>query len=255
MKTQFSKEGYIEKFFIDKKNIIYPWGIETSDSAGFFSLNENSCRQKVLSKKIKIKNKMLSGEIESKLPHSHWKLIIDEKISENKIQRNNRLVCLDDCEFNDFVSRFRFQKEFINSVEIAGKKLFHKSSNIYYQFPTKKVILNLNSGKKIMIELKSYKTIPGLEPVIYARDFGEEWIIHARLFPKSPKIKQIKILRDWYNKAIPQYISNILLKIKPLYSFLWYRGERKGYFPIGAYGLVKGKKGDILELVSEISIQ
>lgn len=253
MNAIFSNKGYIKELNINNQNIILPWGVETSDSSGFFTLNEEGCRQKIVKKDSRISKNSISIIIEARLPHSHWELNIDESIRDKSITRINRLTCLEDCQFNDFVSRFRFKKEFVKSIEIANKKLIHKDSNIYNQYPVKKVVVNLVSGKKIEIKIKSYKTIQGLEPVIYARDSGNEWVIHARLFPKDPKIKQIKILRQWYNRAIPQWISNILLKIKPIYNFLWYRGERKGYFPIGAYGLVKGKKGDILELKMEMS--
>lgn len=254
MKIGFSKNGFIDSLKIRKKNIILPWGIETSDSSGFFTLNEKGCREKIISKEIVKKNNQISGEVTIKLPHSLWALSIKESFKKNEIIRLNKLTCLENSEFNDFVSRFRIKKEFVESVDIAGKKLFHNSSNIYHQYPVKKVILNLISGEKIILKIISYKTIKDLIPVMYARDSGNEWVIHARLFPKNPKIKQIKILRTWYNKAIPQWMSNVLLKIKPFHNFLWYRGERRGYFPIGAYGLVKGNKGDVLELVTSLKI-
>ena len=87
---------------------------------------------------------------------------------------------------------------------------------------------------------------------MYARDIKNEWVVHARLFPINPGTRQIKILRKWYDKAIPKKTSDFLLSIKPLHDFLWYRGEKKGYFPISAYGLVLGKKGDILSLETEV---
>lgn len=255
MKAKFSKKGYLEKFYFKKENIILPWGVETSDSSGFFTLNEKGCRQRIIKKNLGVSEKSIKGFLEVELPHSHWKLEISEQFNQNKIKRKNTLLCLEDSEFNDFVSRFRFKKEFIKSVEIAEKKLFHKNSNIYYQFPVKEVLLNLKNKKRISIKINSYKTIHGLVPIMYARDSGDEWVVHARLFPANPDKKQIKILRDWYNKAIPQGISDVLLSIKPIYNFLWYRGERKGYFPIGAYGLVKAKKGDVLELITEVKVE
>jgi len=255
MKPVFSKKGYVEKIYLGRNNIILPWGIETSDSKGFFTLNKKGCREKIIKEEIKKNNDSILGFIKAELPNSKWRININEKYFKKKILRKNKLTCLSNCEFNDFVSRFRFKKEFIKSVEISGKKLFHKNSNIYYQFPVKEVIINLVNGQKLKIKINSVKTIEGLVPVMYVRDSLNEWVIHARLFPKNPKIKQIKILRSWYNKAIPQGISNLLLSIKPIYNFLWYRGERKGYFPIGAYGLVKGKRGDVLELETEVRLE
>jgi len=254
MEIKFSKEGFLEELKINKENIINSWGIETSDSSGFFSLNEKGCRQKIIEKKFqKTKNK-IKGHIETKLPFSHWKIYVEEfQKTKNKIIRKNKLVCLEDSEFSDFVSRFRFKKDFIKNVEIGNKKLTHKKSNIYYQHPVKKVVLNLKSGGRIQIELNNFKTIGELKPVLYARDFKEEWIIHVRLFPVNPKIKQIRICRSWYNKAIPKKIAKPFLAILPLRKFLWYRGEKKGGFPLGAYGLVLGKKGEILNLETEFT--
>lgn len=252
MRVVFSEDGFLEKLVVNGENIVLPWGVEASDSGGFFSLNEQSNKTRIVVRKLSLQESGVKGFLKVKLPFSYWQLFIEEKYVKNRILRKNMLVCLEDSQFNDFVSRFRFKKNFIRSVEINGSELVHSDSRIYYQHPVDHVVLNLVSGGKIVIRIKSFKTVKGLVPMMYARDVLDEWVIHARLFPSNPDIEQIRILRSWYDKAIPQWISNCLLAIKPLRNFLWYKSERDGYFPISAYGLVLSKKGDSLGFETEV---
>ena len=157
MKTKFSKNGFVEELTLKDINIISPWGIETSDSAGFFSLNEKGCRQEIINKQFILSKNSLLGEIEVKLPKSHWKLEINESYTKTTISRSNKLVCLEDSEFNDFVSRFRFKKEFIDYVEINGERLIHKNSNLYYQYPVRDIKINLLI--KLLLVLNHYKIL------------------------------------------------------------------------------------------------
>lgn len=253
MEGKFDERGFLNELVIQKENIIFPWGIETADSAGFFSLDHQKKRTNTLSQKIHVAKNSLHGEFHVKLPYSNWKLEIDEKIQENTLTRKNTLTCLEPSQFNDFVSRFRFKKKCIHSVRIDGKVLIHKDTRQKYQFPVNQIELFLVSGGKITITLISYKTIDSLEPVFYVRDIKDEWVIHARLFPVHPKIKQIKFNRSFYDKAIPQTISDFLLSIKPIKQYLWYRGAEKRFSPFNAMGLVLGKKGDVLELVTKFT--
>lgn len=251
MKVNFDKEGFIRELLINKKNVIFPWGIETADSKGFFSLNEEGVRQKIISKNFHLKNKRLVGKIKARLPFSLWELKIDESFNK-KIIRKHELTCKENCQFNDFVSRFVFRKEFVKEVEIAGKKLIHRDTRFKYEYPVKSVKVSLKGGGKIIINLKKYKTIKFLEPTIYVRDLKDRWIVHIRLFPKNPEIKQIKITRKSFNKALPQRFSDLILRSKRIKEFLWYRGRTKRFSPINAMGLVLAKKGDVLMLETEV---
>lgn len=255
MKVKFSKKGNIEKLIINNKNIIYPWGFESSDSAGFFSVTAKGWRCSVISKKVRSNNILNIATYHVKLPFSEWILYIKEKIIGNKIIRNHTIKCLENSEFNDVVSRFRFKSKYVEWVKLGTKKIFHRNSRLYHQHPVNSIIIKTNMGYLISIKIKKYNSDNQLQPVMYARDISKEWVIHARLFPKKPKLYQIKICKKWYNKAIPQNISNFLLKNGVIKNFLLYRAERKTPgFPINVYGLAKYKEGSTLNLVTETKI-
>jgi len=90
---------------------------------------------------------------------------------------------------------------------------------------------------------------------MYARDSGDVWVIHARLFPYKWDKEIIKICRSWYNKAIPQKIAKHLLKVDAIREFLWYRSERvQANFPLNAYGLIRLEKGCKLQILTETEV-
>jgi hypothetical protein len=181
-----------------------------------------------------------------------WKLDITEELKDDRIIRDHQLITLEDSWFMDFVSRFQFKKEFFDKVIIGNRELIHRNTNLYYQYPVDEVEL---SGKDldIIIKAKETITIEKFKLNMYARDYPGLWIIHARLMPKKWDNEIIKICCSWYNRAIPQRISDALLSSRRIKNFLWYRGERKQPgFPLNAYAVVKLNKGEKLQLKTEV---
>ena len=189
-----------------------------------------------------------------------WRLKIDERWDANTITRRHELVCLEDSHFMDFVVRYRFKKEFISKVFIANRELTFKNSNIYNQYEVDRVRL-IGDGLNMEVSILEAETCNKFTPMMYARDCGDERIIHCRMIPKDFDKEVIKLCVPWYNRAIPQWMSNILLSTTPLRNYLWYHGEKKPYkFPMNkiapnAFPIVKLNKGQQLQFKTSFSVE
>jgi hypothetical protein len=249
------ENGCIDKLLVGHQNIIEKWGFETADSASFFSLSSGGYRHKILEENIDIeKNSENKADLIVQMRDGKWKLGIHEKLNGNIIIRDHQLVTLEDSWFMDFVSRFQFRKEFFDKVIIAGRELRHRKTNLYYQYPVDEVKL-IGKDFDIVVRVKEVVTAGKFGLNMYARDFEDVWVVHARLMPKVWDKEVVKICRSWYNKAIPQWMSRILLSSDKVKDYLWYRGERKqANFPLNAYALVRLKEGEKLRLTTETEI-
>jgi len=225
------EKNVISELYVNSKNIIYPWGFETADSSAFYSLEDGfGYRYKILNQSIEFSDKHYKAEIVTKMKEGKWKLKINDYIeNENIINRYVEAITLEDSYFMDFVMRFRFKKEFIRFAKIADNVIYHKNTNIYYQYPVKEVFLK---GKEFDIKISIIdKIVPKkMKPVMYVRDNNEEWIVHVRMIPEKWDKEVIKLCTSWAKtRPLPQYLSNILLKWKWLKNELWYRGEKNPY--------------------------
>ncbi|WP_035589104.1 hypothetical protein [Hippea jasoniae] len=224
-------KNVISELYYNEQNIIYPWGFETADSSAFYSLEDGyGYRYKIISENIKFSDKYYKAKIVTKMKEGQWELNIDDKIIDDKtIERKVEAITLEDSFFMDFVVRFRFKKEFIEYVKIADKVIYHKNTNIYYQYPVEEVFLK---GKELNIKISIVdKIIPnGMKPVMYVRDNNDEWIVHVRMIPETWDKEVIKLCTSWAKtRPLPQFLSNIFLEWKWLREQLWYRGERDPY--------------------------
>jgi hypothetical protein len=78
----------------------------------------------------------------------------------------------------------------------------------------------------------------------------------VRLLPSKWDKEVVKISRSWYNKAIPQWMSNAFLRSDRVKSFLWYRGERsRPNSLLNAFPMVLIEKGKTIELESECDVR
>jgi len=225
------EKNVISKLYVNNKNIIYPWGFETADSSAFYSLEDGfGYRYKIISQEIKFSDKCYKAKIVTKMKEGKWELNIDDKIINDKtIERKVEAITLEDSFFMDFVMRFRFKKEFIEYAKIADKVIFHKNTNIYYQYPVEEVFLK---GKEFDIKISIIdKIVPkNMKPVMYVRDNNGEWIVHVRMIPKKWDKEVIKVCTSWAKTMpLPQFFSDFLLKWKWLKGELWYRGEKNPY--------------------------
>ncbi len=248
------KEGCIDKLFVNNQNIIKTWGFETADMSSFFSVSGGGYRNKILKKTTNISDTRHAADLIVQMHGGTWKLNIDEEIKGNKIIREHQLTTLEDSWVMDFVSRFQFKKEFFDKAVIDDREYIHKNTNIYYQYHVNEARL-IGKDFNVIVRTKEAISTDKFKLYTYVRDFNDVWVVHARLMPKEWDREIIKICRSWYNKAIPQCISEILLSSGTIRDFLWYRGEKKqANFPLNAYALVKLKKGEKLQLITETKI-
>ena len=250
------EKNVIAGLYFNDKNIIYPWGFETADSSAFYSLEDGfGYRYKIINQDVEFSDRHYKAKIITQMKEGKWKLNIDDKIIDDKnIERKVEAVTLEDSFFMDFVVRFRFKKEFIEYAKIANQVIYHKNTNIYYQYPVEEVFLK---GKEFDIKINIIdKIVPEkLEPVMYVRDNNDEWIVHVRMIPKKWDKEVIKLCVGWAKtRPLPQFLSDTLLKWKWLRNELWYRGEKNPYknkiirrfLNPCAFAMVKVAKGEKL---------
>lgn len=259
-KTLIDPLCYFKEIHVGGVNIINPWGFETADSVSFFTLEWQGFRNEIIEDNVTILKDTAERDITVKMREGLWSLHIKEELSENTVVRNHRLTCLQDSHFMDFVARYRFKKQFVSKVLIAGRQLTFKNSNVYHQYEAQNVVL-VSDEFNMLIQILETDTSGKFTPMMYARDSGDEWIVHCRMIPQKWDKEVIKLCVGWYNRAIPQWMSNILLSIFPLRSYLWYHGERKPYrFPLNkaspnAFPIVKLETGQQLYLRTSFSIE
>lgn len=258
-----NSKGHIESIILKKKELIFPWGIECGDSMGFFSQTDSGVRSSNEYLKIKITNSSSSSI--QKVNLSDGELIVGSNNQWNKkeIERNVYAKAVKDTFLMDFVLRYRFKKNIFHTAIINKKKIIHNKTNIYYQYPVKEAML-LGEDCKITIKLNEVETADIFKPYMYVRDFEDEWIIHCRLLPEVFEKKVLKLNVPWYNKSIPQFLSNIILSIPILQKRTWYRTEKKKYsswnligrfFKPSSYPLAMLKAGKIISINSTFFIE
>lgn len=220
-------KNVISKLYVNGNNIIYPWGFETADSSAFFSLEEGiGWRYKSIKEEFHYNNTKFEANIITQMKEGKWALeVVDEINIENEVIRMVKAECLEDTYFMDFVMRFRFKKEWFNYAKISDKTIYHKKSNIYHQYPVNVVQL---IGDKLDLKVSIIDSIvpTKMEPVMYVRDSGDEWVVHVRMLPKIYDKEVIKICTKWaQTRPLPRWLTHIILKNKKLKKYLWYRGE------------------------------
>ncbi|WP_312518527.1 hypothetical protein [Anaerospora sp.] len=217
----------ISELYVNGTNIIYPWGFETADSSAFFSLEAGvGWRHQCLKEFYDSSLDHFTANIVTQMKEGKWELNIADKIeSLNQVTRFVEAQCHEESIFMDFVMRFRFKKEHFEFAQISGKKIYHKASNVYHQYPVNVVVLSGNQFD-IKIKIMDSKVPSQMEPVMYVRDSDNEWVVHVRMLPKIYEKEVIKICTRWARtRPLPQPLSNLILKNKKLRNFLWYRGE------------------------------
>ena len=253
---QFGKYSLVEWSPNNGENIIFPWGVETADSDGFFSLDRTAgYRYQCVHEHIQHQDRRLFTEQEVIMRDGHWVLKTADLVNGGSVIRHISLSAMEDSWQMDFVMRFRFKKEFFSHAEIAGKRIDHLNSNIYHQYPVSAAKLVHELGE-LSISILEVDGGSSFEPEMYVRDRGDEWIIHVRLMPKRNTRQIIKMCNRYMKtKSLPNWFSNIVLLIAPLKKALWYRGEQRPYslkllriLNPNAFALGQVKKGETLSL-------
>lgn len=222
--------GVISQLHYGNDQLIYPWGVETADSWGFFSLeNGIGYRNLVSCEKFQHNSHVSSASLRVEMPEGNWELLTCDKLQKNSIERYVHLKTLSDSWFMDFVMRFRFQKKFFNYAEIAGLKIEHQNSNIYHQFQVNEATL---VGNKYRMKLNIIETLyeQSFACYLYVRDYNDEWVVHVRLLPTQNHKMIIKLCNKWTKtKPLPLLISDEILRKNWLRKKLLYRSERNPY--------------------------
>lgn len=255
------KKDVIWSLKYDCENLINPFGIETSDTYSFFSLESTvGYRYKEIDSKSKYSNLCYEYEKIIDMHDGKWKLNGVEQIRENKLIRTVNVICLEDSYFIDFVMRFRVKKEFFDLAHIDGKQIPHRCTNIYYQYP----VDNVSLTGKYRVDIRVMDCIVPVKmfPYMYVRDHEDEWVIHARMVPQDCDRKVIKLCNSFCKtKPIPQWMTDILCSNNRIYEYLKYHNERTPYtnriirrISPNAFPLVLVKKGEELSWTIEMTV-
>lgn len=225
------ENGVIRELRYGDCNFIYPWGIETADSLGFFSLEQGVGYRHTREQECYSINGMSSlTSAVVRMPEGHWKLLLSDSIESGRVvYRTAELISLDDTALMDFVMRFRFRKEYFQSAEIAGRTFQHRASDVYNQYSVRNARLN-GRNFSVRVEIEESQSGSAMTPMLYLRDHADEWIVHARMIPVQYHKEVIKICNSWAGtRPIPLWLSRALLTVPRIRSFLWYRNEQKPY--------------------------
>jgi len=222
--------------FNGSDNLIKPWGIETADSWGFFSLDKSVGQRYTInrSENTAEKDELQRTSIDVSMPEGRWMLHCSDQLLNNSdgsasIVRIAELVALEDTILMDFVLRFRFLKSYFSKAEINGNQYDHSNSNTYYQHKVSNATLNGN-GITAKIHIEDVEITDNFSKFLYVRDREDEWIVHARMLPEKSHKDVIKLCNRWCKTSpLPQSLTNILLKSKIIKDALWYRNERSPY--------------------------
>ena len=90
------EQGVIRELLVDGDNIIRPWGVETADSSGFFSL-ENSVGYRHLREfeAFHADDKQSDSELVVRMPEGRWRLHLNESIEDrSSVLRTARIEAL-----------------------------------------------------------------------------------------------------------------------------------------------------------------
>lgn len=224
------ESGVVAELSYKEKNLILPWGIETADAWGFFSLEKGiGYRHEILSESDYQVNSSSETKLKVQMPEGPWNLEVKNQLSEHHIVRETRLSPEGQSWHMDFVMRYRFLKENFEEALIGDQRLGHRGTNVYYQYPVKEVKL-LGKHLNAHISVTDFHCPKGFKLLMYVRDYQNEWIVHIRFLPVTQERLVIKLCNRWYKtRPIPQFVTDELLKSDSLKERLLYRSERRPY--------------------------
>jgi len=231
MLTWSIDRGVIRELRHDGTNLIFPWGIETADSDGFFSLEpEVGYRHTRLEENCIAAAERASIRTLVKMPEGLWQLELEDRIEDgSSVCRTAVLTSLADTVLMDFVVRMRFRKEFFHSGVIAGHTIKHRASDVYNQHSTRSAQL-IGRTMTARVDVEESECGETMTPMLYIRDHADEWVVHARMIPRRIHKEVIKICNGWAGtRALPAWVSKGVLGVPGVRSFLWYRNEHKPY--------------------------
>ena len=256
MKNISFKDEEIDQLSIDNDNIVLPWGIEFADSSSFYS-SESGIGLRYTENLIGTKKciNLTSG-----------KFLLDSNttVTASEVNRSICATAQTDAELMDFVLRYRFKKDSVTKMEIAGNPIHHTGSNIYHQYKTDRIKVYFSNGREGSITLQSATVPKGMQQVMYVRDQRNEWVVHIRFIPVQYDKEVIKVCTSWARtKPLPQFLSKIILSNDKIKKYLWYKTELRPYqnifvryfINLAAYPLVKIARNSQLKISACFKIE
>jgi hypothetical protein len=233
-------------------------GNETADRRSFYNPVENSFGVQILKDNVYASNdgNERHREVEVSMAEGEWYLRTSTLVRDQYIKMSQRLTCLENSLFQDFVMRFCFSKESFDQAQIAGRVIRHVNSNVWHQYAVKEVVLE-NELVQLSVRLLGAETAGKFRQEMYVRDEPNHWIVHARMIPVEPyALYWIRWANRFFRLSLGARISSLLLMITPLKRMLWYLGERKGGKPnLQAQGLARLNKGEVLSFDVQVDVQ
>ena len=225
------ERGVIRELRRDGTNFILPWGIETADSRGFFSLEPDvGYRHTRLAEHcLADAGRSLTTALVS-MPEGLWRLNLEDEIAANDtVFRTATLTSVADTVLMDFVVRLRFRKSLFHTARIADKTIEHRASDVYSQHPVRSAHLE-GRDFSVRIDIEESECAMAMSPMLYVRDHADEWVVHARMIPRRFHKEVIKVCNGWAGtRSIPLWASRAVLAAPGMRSWLWYRNERQPY--------------------------
>lgn len=214
---------------MDPKKILPKWGLECSDAVSFYSLKGQG--QKYTESIIHIDCTPFACHAKRQLAFVGGSGILHTsmQVTGSVVDRTHSFHATQSTELLDFVMRFVFPKEMFDHAIIAGKTIIHEGQNVYHQYPLSDVCKDVDLigvQEYVRITPESIECPDGFVPYLYVRDEPGFWVVHLRLLPRKPLRYVIKLNFSFYNKAIPEWIRQ-LLAFTGFQSRLLYRGEKK----------------------------
>lgn len=233
-------------------------GIETADRGSFFSSTDNTgFGYRVVSQVFSTVGKKQTSECEIEMHEGHWRIAATIEFRDHKLVRTQKLTCIKDSVFQDFVMRFRVPKHDFPFAYINNIGLVHESRNYWTQFPVNYVKL-LSEVHKLSIRTTSWHGSRKFRLDSYVRDEpGDYWIVHVRLMPDPPDEFWIRWDTRWGRLIdLRDPFAGWLLRRKSVRRCLWYRAERKGGRPnVQGQGISILPAGSDLEITVECLLQ
>ena len=197
-------------------NCLKKYEVEFSDGIGFFSSDSKNGFGYTKNNNFKGEECILFNKSKTKISY---------------IKKDNSLI------FNnikgslfDLVKRYKIPKKNITNININGEIIYHKSSNIYRNIKNKKVILNLDSKKKIQLNY-NITNKNCLSDSSYIRDEKDFWIIHIRLSAYEKMLCEYGY--DGFIKNCIFYFQKFVIPVKinkynhKLVQYLFLKPERR----------------------------
>ena len=254
---QFGQHGSIEKLYIDDEQIAKLWGIETAEALSFFSLETGGWQTQISARTTIQENPdHHNTSFTVNMRESQWQGTVDEFVQDNVLIRQFDYQALTTCWAMDLVMRFVFKKEAVQFAEIGGKRIEWDGANIYHQFPTDHVDLQLHNTA-IRIAAQNLQFSLKWKSVMYVRcsPVEDAWVIHLRLLPQTwdKEIFKVRLIKSKHI-VLPNFITQPILHIPKIANHLRYAGEfkRANLGRLNIYPLIKIAKDETFHLEARI---